>query len=865
MQIYTTTSRDYEDPSIIYDAEAGKWRLATCFNEGGYKVGLLEADDFNGPYTQIGAYNSTSCTGILIQKIGGEYYVFTGRSTKSMGPGAMNLEVLNYPEMTKNTSFKIDGQTDSYNPWCMLFPLQNEEGETVYRLLSFDRDSIMINKDGAMASGQYSYGRIYLWEALQVGGREANVPTAPEVTAQNTATITTAAELWAISKNLDGDYTLGADIDLSGMAWYPIGSEDAPFTGTLNGNGHTITGLTMENTREMDGVGLFGYTGTDAVLTDLQLEEVHVSGRIYTGALVGYNQGTVEGCTVSGTVTGESEVGLLAGRNAGTITGCAVAGTVTGTGNDSTGGLVGANSTGTIQTSMAQGTVSGTINVGGLVGYNDRAAISDCYALSTVTGDNYVGGLVGASGGSGYTMTCSITTSYADCTVEGNTAGGLVGFNDRHITNCFSTGTVSGGIATGGLVGRNNQYGMVSNSYTDAQVAGTSYTGTLFGKNSGDFETVASTSGTAIGNSPFSVLSTAVPDFEAAATYTSGVFQSWSSQIWSTGAGLPVLQGIEAPHVHQFTQEILSDLYLASEATCTKAAEYYYSCTCGKAGTETFSYGDPLPHDFSTTWSADETGHWYECRLCGARNNEGEHSGGEATCSEQAVCSICGTPYGALDQDNHTHTVLENQCNATADHPGYTGDLVCLDCKTVLRYGKVIPQKSSTPITPVEPDEAEQTFVDVAPTDWYAEAVAYVAEQGLMDGVGSGRFNPDGAVTRAMVWTVLARMDGEETDGGSTWYEKARSWAMETGVSDGTNPMASITREQLATMLYRFEGAPAVQGTLNAYPDSDSVSAWAADAMVWATQEEIINGIGGFLKPQNGATRAQLATMLMRR
>ena len=147
---------------------------------------------------------------------------------------------------------------------------------------------------------------------------------------------------------------------------------------------------------------------------------------------------------------------------------------------------------------------------------------------------------------------------------------------------------------------------------------------------------------------------------------------------------------------------------------------------------------------------------------------------------------------------------------------------------------------------------------------WYEEAVAYVAKHGLMTGVGNGRFDPDGAVTRAMVWTVLARMAGEDTDGGATWYSKAQIWAMETGVSDGTKPMESITREQLAAMLYRFEGSPKVSGNLSAYPDGNTVSDWAADAMVWATETGLINGINGYLKPQSGATRAQLATMLMR-
>lgn len=163
-----------------------------------------------------------------------------------------------------------------------------------------------------------------------------------------------------------------------------------------------------------------------------------------------------------------------------------------------------------------------------------------------------------------------------------------------------------------------------------------------------------------------------------------------------------------------------------------------------------------------------------------------------------------------------------------------------------------------------EPVQPDTTFTDVKVGDWYEEAVAYVAEEGLMTGVGNGKFNPDGAVTRAMVWTVLARMAGENTDGGATWYSKAQSWAMRTGVSDGTNPMAGITREQLAAMLYRFEGSPKVSGNLNAYPDASQVSDWAVDALVWATQTGLINGMNGKLSPSTGATRAQLAAMLMR-
>lgn len=161
--------------------------------------------------------------------------------------------------------------------------------------------------------------------------------------------------------------------------------------------------------------------------------------------------------------------------------------------------------------------------------------------------------------------------------------------------------------------------------------------------------------------------------------------------------------------------------------------------------------------------------------------------------------------------------------------------------------------------------EEKVVYTDVSPYAWYAEAVEYVTVQGLMNGVGEGKFAPSAAVTRAMVWTVLARMDGENTEGGSAWYSKARTWAMENGVSDGAAPEAAITREQLATMLYRYCGSPAVSGSLSGYADGSSVSDWAEDAMLWAIEQGLIEGVGdNKLAPAADTTRAQLAQILMR-
>ena len=176
-----------------------------------------------------------------------------------------------------------------------------------------------------------------------------------------------------------------------------------------------------------------------------------------------------------------------------------------------------------------------------------------------------------------------------------------------------------------------------------------------------------------------------------------------------------------------------------------------------------------------------------------------------------------------------------------------------------------MPNGSVTVYVTFKAEEMEPLFPDVPADAWYSEAVAWAVEQGVMQGVSGGLFDPDGAVTRATVWTVLSRMAGEETDGGESWYAKAQAWAVAEGISDGTNPEGTITREQLAAMLYRYSGSPETEADLSGYPDSGDVSGWAADAMAWAVETGLITGgDGGKLLPGTGTDRAQLATILMR-
>ena len=154
-------------------------------------------------------------------------------------------------------------------------------------------------------------------------------------------------------------------------------------------------------------------------------------------------------------------------------------------------------------------------------------------------------------------------------------------------------------------------------------------------------------------------------------------------------------------------------------------------------------------------------------------------------------------------------------------------------------------------------------FNDMA-DHWAKDAVEFASSRELFNGVGNDAFGPDFSMTRGMVSTVLARLAGADTAGGETWYAKGTVWAVENGISDGTAPEQPVTREQLAAMLYRYAGSPAVSGELG-FDDADSISAWARDAVRWCVDNGILNGVGGNrMTPQDLARRGQVAAMLMR-
>ena len=178
----------------------------------------------------------------------------------------------------------------------------------------------------------------------------------------------------------------------------------------------------------------------------------------------------------------------------------------------------------------------------------------------------------------------------------------------------------------------------------------------------------------------------------------------------------------------------------------------------------------------------------------------------------------------------------------------------------ITENGLVLGVKGSMQIKIINNDKS---FVDTV-GHWAASDVDFVSARELFNGTAPALFSPEASMTRGMVVTVIARLAGENTDGGANWYDKGCAWAVANGVSDGTDPNGSITREQLAAMLYRYCGSPAASGSLSAYADAASVSAFASDAMQWCVNNGIINGMDGLLNPQGQATRAQVSAMFAR-
>ena len=279
----------------------------------------------------------------------------------------------------------------------------------------------------------------------------------------------------------------------------------------------------------------------------------------------------------------------------------------------------------------------------------------------------------------------------------------------------------------------------------------------------------------------------------------------------------------DAPHVHTWDEGKVT-----TEPTCTKAGVKTYTCTvCKETKTEAIA---ALGH----TW------------------DDGKVTT-EPTCTEAGVktytCTVC--------KETKTETV------AALGHVDADKDNKCDRC------GEKLGE---------DPKPTYSDFTDLDPNGWYHDGVNYMIENGMMNGVGNGMFEPNGSVTRAMLVTILYRQAGSpkvtgdnpfEDVAAGKYYTDAVIWAFHNGIVNGTTPTTfepeePVTREQIATILYRREGTPEVKQDLSAFVDTDQVSSYAHAALQWAVAKGVIKGDGNRLNAKGDATRAEIATMLMR-
>ena len=153
-------------------------------------------------------------------------------------------------------------------------------------------------------------------------------------------------------------------------------------------------------------------------------------------------------------------------------------------------------------------------------------------------------------------------------------------------------------------------------------------------------------------------------------------------------------------------------------------------------------------------------------------------------------------------------------------------------------------------------------FIDTR-NHWAEDEIDFVSARGLVNGMSATIYAPNASTTRAQLWTILARQNDANLNGGNTWYEKAQNWAKDKGVSDGANPNAAINRAQMVTMLWRAMGQPTAGGTAN-FTDVPTDS-YYAQAVAWAVENGITTGVGnGHFDPTGTCTRAQIAAFLAR-
>lgn len=719
---------------------------------------------------------------------------------------------------------------------------------------------------------------------------------------------------------------LTTDIDMDGREWTPIGvSETRYFAGTFDGQGHSITNLTVRHTSDGEYLGLFGATSAT-------IHDVHVSGLLHNtvnasssnfGPIAGLATGDITGCTTDFKVDGENGMlfgicigGVVGQQNGGVIENCVSHTTITGKASGYVGGIVGASVGAAITNCRNEGMLTlpsygSYLYAGGIVGSAQAGTeVMQCVNNGDISNEqgsynSYIGGICGGLYGSGGQCKVLMCTNNGNLSTSAYQTAGIVAAvsmsPDAEVRGCLNNGALSS-----------------VNKTTGARLAGI-MTGSL---NQGAMKANLSlgTLQTEVGTMLVHPI-TLMPEDDVTVQhnfYLEGLMQQGNISDKVTAGSVPMC--MDEMKTQAFIERIndAGGNFRLNEQGEIEVCPLVYTLTVeGSEATE--SGGGSYEAGAVVTIDA------------GSRSGY-EFSGWTATAGYFADASAAQTTFtmpaqdvtitanwqeesgggGWIDPDPSYPPVVEDTEGGDVDvSPRYPeeGDEVTITPNPDEGFEVdeiIVTDKDGDPVDVTDNGDGTYTFeqprgrvtitvtftkekpvldepfIDVDKNDWFYEPVCWVFNEGLMTGTSATTFSPNLTTSRAMIVSILHRLEGGPVVAGGAfsdvadgaWYAEAANWAASVGVvngyEDGTfRPDAPITREQMASILmnyavYKGEDTSA-RVDLNGYADANAVSSWAEESVQWAVAEGIISGMtADTLVPHGVATRAQTATMFDR-
>lgn len=596
--------------------------------------------------------------------------------------------------------------------------------------------------------------------------------------------------------------------------WTPIGTEEVPYTGTFDGNGHTVSGIYI-NTSE-DNQGLFGYIGSNGTVKDLGIEKSRIKGGNNVGGIAGYSSGSIEDCYNTGSVSGGNNVGGIAGT-ADSAKDC-----------------------------HNEGTVSGSDCVGGILGSGAglNGVVNRCYNTGDISGEGGVGGIAGRN-------ILGVTNSYNTGTISGEYASGIAGGSRMGVINCYNIGKVG----YNAISGAHDMGGSANNYYLK---------GCTSEENDEEEQTAEEKTFDEFASGEVAYLLMEKGNSEA-------IKAEWGQRI---GDDFPIITDDEDLRVYKVTFMVNGREYAVAYGNSYGVLVMPDAPLLSGGG---FKYwvdedGEKFTKDSSVkknmTVTADKNPRY---ELTEGSAIRFETNGGTEIKTVYAekgdVIDLSGyvtEKKGYIFDGWYTGNDFEEKADEIEIDGGMTV------------YAKWTKDESGESVI------SGQTFTDVSIFDWYNEGVMYVSQNGIMNGVGDGKFEPGTELKREMLATILWNMEGKPEPKdiapfldvmSGEYYSKAIAWAGENGIISGYGSEygvgEAVTREDFAAILYRYaeyKGYDTTQGgmAVREFADYEEISEYAKAPVGWAVNAGIISGMGnGSVSPKTTTSRGQAAVMLM--